>query len=246
MVKLFIASYFFFLLNIKASTGPPQSPQIIIETDMFEEAVRLIKQYEGWHNNHYPYVGYGHRIIAGEKFGSDISEEFADSLLRNDLKQKCAIFKRFGKDSLLLGTLSYNVGEYRLLGYKKKPKSSLIQKLESGNRDIEQDYLSYRIFNGKVLLSLEKRRKAEFDLLFNKTKLKFKTMIKEGSIVTIKPSEALSIMRLDYLISREATVIQDLTSIARLNKGFMVELTEPYMDETEWFIPMESIIDEDE
>ncbi|MFT0360151.1 hypothetical protein [Bacteroides thetaiotaomicron] len=71
-------------------------------------------------------------------------------------------------------------------------------------------------------------------------------MIKDGSVVTIKPSEALSIMRLDYLIGREATIIQDLTSIARLNKGFMVELTESYMDETEWFIPIESIIDEDE
>ena len=71
-------------------------------------------------------------------------------------------------------------------------------------------------------------------------------MIKDGSVVTIKPSEALSIMRLDNLIGREATIIQDLTSIARLNKGFMVELTESYMDETEWFIPIESIIDEDE
>lgn len=71
-------------------------------------------------------------------------------------------------------------------------------------------------------------------------------MIKDGSVVTIKPSEALSIMRLDYLIGREATIIQDLTSITRLNKGFMVELTESYMDETEWFIPIESIIDEDE
>lgn len=246
MVKLFIASCFFFLLNIKTSTGPPQSPKIIIETDLFEEAIELLKQYEGWHNNHYPYVGYGHRIITGEKFGSDISEKCADSLLRNDLKQKCAIFRRFGKDSLLLGVLSYNVGEYNLLGDKKIPKSSLIQKLESCNRDIEQEYLSYRKFKGKVLRSLEKRRKAEFNLLFKETKLKFKTMIKEGSIVTVKPSEALSIMRLDYLIGREATVIQDLTTIARLNKGFMVKLTEPYLDETEWFIPMESIIDEDE
>ena len=71
-------------------------------------------------------------------------------------------------------------------------------------------------------------------------------MIKEGSIVIIKPSETLSIMRLDYLIGKEATIIQDLTSIARLNKGYMVELTELYMDEKEWFIPMESIIDENE
>ncbi|MCY1134002.1 hypothetical protein OWT79_10370 [Bacteroides fragilis] len=218
----------------------------MIEIDMFEEAVELIKQYEGWHNNHYPYVGYGHRIVYGEKFGSNISEEFADSLLRNDLKQKCALFRRFGKDSLLLGVLSYNVGEYNLLGYKGKAKSSLIRKLETSNRNIKQEYLSYRIFKGKVLRSLEKRRKAEFNLLFNKTKLKIKTMIKEGNVITIKPSEALSIMRLEYLVGREAAIVQDLTSIERLNKGFMVELTESYMDETEWFIPIESIIDENE
>lgn len=245
-MRLFIVSCFFSLLSIKTSTGPPQSSQTVIETDMFEEAVELIKQYEGWHNNHYPYVGYGHRIVSGEKFSSDISEEFADSLLRNDLKQKCAIFRRFKKDSLLLGVLSYNVGEYNLLGHKGKPKSSLIRKLETGNRNIEQEYLSYRMFRGKVLRPLEKRRRAEFDLLFNKTKLNLKTMIKEGSVVTIKPSEALSIMRLEYLIGREATIIQDLTSITRLNKGFMVELTESYMGETEWFIPIESITDEDE
>lgn len=246
MVELFIASYFFFLLNTKESTGPPQEPQIIIKTDMFEEAVKLIKRYEGWHGNHYPYVGYGHRVITGETFGTNISEEFADSLLRNDLKQKCAVFRRFGKDSLLLGVLAYNVGEYTLLGYKGKAKSSLVRKLESGNRNIKQEYLSYRYYQSKVLPSLEKRRRAEFYLLFNKTKIKSKKMIKEGSIVIIKPSETLSIMRLDYLIGKEATIIQDLTSIARLNKGYMVELTELYMDEKEWFIPMESIIDENE
>lgn len=70
-------------------------------------------------------------------------------------------------------------------------------------------------------------------------------MIKEGDIVTIKSSEALSMTRLDNLIGKEAIITQDLTSIKRLNKGYMVELTKPYMDETEWFIPLESI-EEDE
>ena len=52
-------------------------------------------------------------------------------------------------------------------------------------------------------------------------------------------------MRLDYLIGKEATITQDLTSIGRLNKGYIVDLTEPYMDETEWFIPAESIEDDE-
>lgn len=69
-------------------------------------------------------------------------------------------------------------------------------------------------------------------------------MIKENRIVEIKPSGSLSLMRLNDLIGREATVTQDLTSIARLNKGYMVELTEPYLEEVDWFIPQESIDDE--
>ena len=42
-----------------AGTGPPR------DTGRFEEAVRLIKRYEGWHGNHLPYIGYGHRLLPG-------------------------------------------------------------------------------------------------------------------------------------------------------------------------------------
>lgn len=69
--------------------------------------------------------------------------------------------------------------------------------------------------------------------------------MKTGTVINIKPSEALSLMRLNMLIGKEAMVVQDLTSIGRLNKGYMVELTEPYLDEVDWFIPQESIDDED-
>lgn len=44
-------------------------------------------------------------------------------------------------------------------------------------------------------------------------------MIKENDIVVIKPSDELSLMRLNDLAGREATIRQDLTSIGRLNKG---------------------------
>lgn len=69
--------------------------------------------------------------------------------------------------------------------------------------------------------------------------------MKIGTVLKIKPSEALSLMRLNMLIGREAIIVQDLTSIERLNKGYMVELVEPYLDEVDWFIPQESIDDED-
>ena len=54
----------------------------------------------------------------------------ADALLRKDLRKFCAMFRQFGKDSLLLATLAYNVGPYRLLGNGKIPKSTLIRKLD--------------------------------------------------------------------------------------------------------------------
>lgn len=170
MIKTFITGCYFLLLSSKVSTGPPQSTSITIERDLFEEAVALIKEYEGWHSSHFPYIGYGHRLTSGETFNPEISKLTADSLLRNDLRKKCAVFRNFGKDSLLLGVLSYNVGEYNLLGYGRRPKSVLIRKLETGDRNIEKEYMSFRRANGKVLPSLERRRKAEFNLLFNKIK----------------------------------------------------------------------------
>lgn len=131
------------------------------EPDLFENAVRLIKKYEGWHYaRDHPYVGYGYRLLETDTFGSDISENFADSILRNDLKKKCAVFTHFGADSLLLGVLAYNVGENKIL------RSRLVRKLEAGDRNIREEYLSFRMYKGKVVRSLERRRKEEYDLLF--------------------------------------------------------------------------------
>lgn len=59
-----------------------------------------------------------------------------------------------------------NVGYYRLVGYGKMPKSRLIQKLESGSRDIYEEYISFRCYKGKVVPSIERRRKKEFELLY--------------------------------------------------------------------------------
>lgn len=110
----------------------------------FERAVACIKHYEGLHGpRNYPYVGYGHRLLPGERLSSAMTKRQADSLLRADLKKRLVTFRRFGRDSLLLAVLSYNVGEYRLLGYGKQPKSRLVQKLESGDRDIRDEYTSF-------------------------------------------------------------------------------------------------------
>lgn len=80
--------------------------------------------------------------------------------------ERCAVFRRFGKDSVLLAVLSYNVGVYRLLGGRRLKKSRLVRKLEAGDRNIYREYVSFRMYRGKVLKELEVRRKVEFALLF--------------------------------------------------------------------------------
>ncbi len=89
-----------------------------------------------------------------------------DSILRADMMKLCRLFSRFGRDSTLLSCLAYQVGPYRLLGSKDFPKSKLIQKLEAGNRDIYKEYISFRCYKGKVVPSIERRRKVEYLLLF--------------------------------------------------------------------------------
>ena len=90
----------------------------------------------------------------------------ADALLRKDLRKFCAMFRKFGRDSLLLATLAYNVGPYRLLGSGKIPKSTLIRKLEAGDRNIYREYIAFCNYKGKRHAMLLKRRKAEFALLY--------------------------------------------------------------------------------
>lgn len=172
-----MASIMFLLAGCSPATDPARIPVHLVaeQVAMEDEAVALIKRYEGWHTeDDYPYVGYGHRLQPGETFNVRITEKTADSLLRADLKQKCAAFRRFDRDSLLLGVLAYNIGEYRLLGYGSRPKSRLVEKLEAGDRDIREEYISFRKWQGRVVPSIERRRKEEFDLLYGKTKITYR------------------------------------------------------------------------
>lgn len=133
----------------------------------FELAVACIKKYETLHDRkHYPYYGYGHKRLPGEKLSYNMTEKEADALLRKDLRKLCATFRYLGKDSLLVATLAYNVGIDALLGNGKRKQSRLIAKLKAGNRRIYTDYISFRKWNGRVVRSIERRRKMEFLLLY--------------------------------------------------------------------------------
>ena len=77
------------------------------------------------------------------------------------------MFKQYGKDSLLLAALAYNVGPYRILGNKTKyPKSILLKKIESGNRHFKSDYVKLCRWKGKKIPSIERRRYMEWMLLY--------------------------------------------------------------------------------
>ena len=130
---------------------------------LFEVAVRIIKKYETMHNpKDWPFVGYGHGVQPGEKFNRKrtLTEKEADALLRKDLRENMAVFKKYGADSLLLGVLAYNVGRGRV------QRSSLLKKLDKGDRNIRDVYLSFNRYKGKVHNGLKRRRTEEFKELF--------------------------------------------------------------------------------
>ena len=63
----------------------------------------------------------------GERYSArTMTKRQADALLRKDLRKFCAMFQQFGKDSLLLATLAYNVRvRYRhFWGVGRSPKAS--------------------------------------------------------------------------------------------------------------------------
>ena len=78
--------------------------------DKFNLAVECIKRFEGWHGErkHWPYVGWGHKVLPGEKFTNNISKAQGDSILRADLRKLCRMFSYLGRDSLLLSEISDN------------------------------------------------------------------------------------------------------------------------------------------
>ncbi|HJH65380.1 MAG TPA: lysozyme [Bacteroides mediterraneensis] len=134
-----------------------------------ELAVELIKKYEGLHDrSDYPYYGYGHCKLPGEELSYDMTEAEAEELLRKDLAERYKLFRKYKKDALLLTVLSYNVGHGTLLGYGKRPKSRLVKKLEAGDRNIYMEYISYCHYKGRKIRSIERRRKMEFLLLYEK------------------------------------------------------------------------------
>ena len=156
--------------NQKSSDGNEEASKTLFELPPFERAVCCIRFYEGLHRiKDYPYVGYGHKLRPGERYSSNMTAREAEDLLRKDLGELCAMFRSYGQDSLILATLAYNIGPYKVLGCKGRyPKSTVLKKLEAGDRDIYKEYISYCHYKGRKIRSIERRRKMEFLLLYEK------------------------------------------------------------------------------
>ncbi len=158
------------------------------EISDFEAAVNIIKKYETLHSTrHWPLIGYGHKVLPGEKYSRNkaLTEAEADALLRKDLLKNCAVFRSFGKDSLLLGVLAYNIGS----GAVKR--STVYKKLQSGDRNIRESYLAHSRYKGKVHTQIRNRRIEEFDALFiNETGGEKKTALAQSVMdIFFKPFE---------------------------------------------------------
>ncbi len=159
----------------------------------FEDAVAIIKKYEGLHSpKHWPLIGYGHKVMPGEKFSrtKKLSEAEADALLRKDYAKLCAMYRSYGADSLLLAALAYNCG----IGVVAK--SSVLSKLKAGNRDIEASYIAHSKYRGKQLAQLKRRREEELATLFVKNP---KPLIQEAQQV-LSEAEHIegSVLSLDH------------------------------------------------
>lgn len=67
-------------------------------------------------------------------------------------------------------------------------------------------------------------------------------MIERNATVKITASPQLTEMMLDELVGKTGVVSEDLTGPERRsNKGYMVFLKDPFQEEYEWFIPIESV-----
>ena len=175
-MRLKIVSFIALISTSLSLNAQPQTPierndaasKTLFELSPFERAVCCIRFYEGLHRKKdYPYVGYGHKLRPGEKYSSNMTAREAEELLRKDLRELCAMFRSYGQDSLLLAALSYNIGPYKVLGCKGRyPKSTVLKKLEAGDRNFRDDYVKYCRWKSKRVPSIERRRYIELMLLF--------------------------------------------------------------------------------
>ncbi len=173
-----LPSLILLILGIAAGIVVAQSDAAQQKAPTFDDAIAIIKKYESLSGaSHWPFVGYGHKVMPGEKFtkGKALTAAEADALVRADYAKLCAKYRSFGADSLLLAALAYNCGPGVVA------KSSVLSKLKAGDRNIETAYIAHSKYRGKQLSQLKRRRQEELATLFVKNPV---TTKKDTAVVT--------------------------------------------------------------
>jgi len=158
------------------------------ESKNYEAAIDFIKLHEGFANGR-AYrcvsgkltIGYGHVIQAGERFPEQISERFADSLLRADFKVSFATADKLypemrGSRKIVLAHFVYSKGIGSLL------KSGLRKKIDNGG-SVDEEFAKWCYFTScktgkkvysKVAANIQKWENAMWhqdDILYVKAEL---------------------------------------------------------------------------
>jgi GH24 family phage-related lysozyme (muramidase) len=158
------------------------------ESKNYEAAIDFIKLHEGFANGR-AYrcvsgkltIGYGHVIQAGERFPEQISERFADSLLRADFKVSFATADKLypemrGSRKIVLAHFVYSKGIGSLL------KSGLRKKIDNGG-SVDEEFAKWCYYTScktskkvysKVAANIQKWENAMWhqdDILYVKAEL---------------------------------------------------------------------------
>jgi lysozyme len=131
-----------------------------------DEGLELIKQFEGLRLRAYKdavgvtTIGFGHTRTA--KDGMVITEQQAEDLLREDLKDAEQGVTRVVKVPLGSNEFSALVSFVFNLGIGNLSKSTLLKKLNAGDRvGASGEFLKWNKAGGRVLNGLTRRREAE-------------------------------------------------------------------------------------
>lgn len=139
-----------------------------------EDGTQLIRSFEGYFPfvykdvAGYPTIGFGHLIVAGERFNEPMMGPAAEELLRKDLTPAVSAINRYVVVDLLqhqfdaLGSFTFNLGTMTL------QNSSLLRLVNSQQcADAKQRFLVYdkaRVSGQLVVIKgLHRRRVAESD-----------------------------------------------------------------------------------
>jgi lysozyme len=132
-----------------------------------KEGLNLIKSFEGFSSKPYicpggyKTIGYGHMLKKGEKIES-VSEEEALHLLEEGVKQAEISVLKLTKIPLKQNQFDALVSFVFNLGSGAYQRSTLRAKLNRGEHDaVPEELLRWVSSNGRVLIGLVKRRKAE-------------------------------------------------------------------------------------